>query len=114
MPTTCVLAEHDDGSWYLATVRDQYRRRKDGAWWLVVSYYTEPGMQYVRAMPAASCRPLPDLQDDRADVACPGEAVHGAASLPPGVLAGRPHHRAGVHPGGLEWRRANDPPSTHP
>ncbi len=60
MPTTYVLAEHDDGRWYLATVRDQYRSRKDGAWWLVASYYTEPGMQYVRAMPAASCRAADD------------------------------------------------------
>ena len=65
MPTTYVLAEHDDGRWYLATVRDQYRSRKGGAWWLVASYYTEPGMQYVRAMPAASCRRLTDQQDDQ-------------------------------------------------
>lgn len=59
MPTTYVLAEHDDGRWYVATLRDQYRA-PDGSWRAAVSYYTWPGYQYLRGMPAASCRPLED------------------------------------------------------
>ena len=53
-----LVQHHGDGRWYEAGLLDQYRR-PDG-WWCVVQYRTGPGEQYVLAVPATSCRPLPD------------------------------------------------------
>ena len=36
-------------------------QRRDCSWYGVASDYTEPGIQYVRAMPATSCRRPPEL-----------------------------------------------------
>ncbi len=57
---THVLAPHDDGHFRLAALLDQYRSRSDGTWRVVVRYSTAPGSTYVRAMPAADCRPVDD------------------------------------------------------
>jgi hypothetical protein len=57
MPTTYVLAPHDDGRMYPAELLDQYRGR-DGSWRVVVRYSTEPGSTYIRAEPAERCRPF--------------------------------------------------------
>jgi hypothetical protein len=55
MPTTRVLAPHDDGRMYPAELQDQYRSR-DGSWRVVVRFTTEPGATHVLAMPADRCR----------------------------------------------------------
>ena len=65
MPASHVLAPHDDGRWWVAELLDQYRDRRDGLWHVVVRYTTGPGFTYIRAMPAADCRSLPDQQDDQ-------------------------------------------------
>ena len=65
-----LVQHHGDGRWYEAGLLDQYRR-PDG-WWCVVQYRTGPGEQYVLAVPATSCRPLPDQHEDQADDAQPG------------------------------------------
>ena len=60
MPTKSVLTLHDDGRWWPAELRDQYRDRADGSWRVVVTYSTTPGLRYIRAAPAAECRPADD------------------------------------------------------
>ncbi len=57
---THVIAPHDDGTFRTAALLDQYRSRADGSWRVVVRYTTGPGQTYVRAMPAAACRPVDD------------------------------------------------------
>ena len=65
-PSRYLLVRHHlDGQWYEAGLLDQHRR-PDG-WWCVVQYRTRPGEQYVLAVPATSCRPLTEQQDDQAD-----------------------------------------------
>ena len=53
-----LVQHHGNGRWYEAGLLDQ-NRRPDG-WWCVVQYRTGPGEQCVLAVPATSCRPLPD------------------------------------------------------
>ncbi len=55
MPATYVPAPHDDGRMYPAELLDQWRTR-DGSWRVVVSYSTEPGSRYIRAMQAEECQ----------------------------------------------------------
>jgi hypothetical protein len=59
VPTTSVLALHDDGRWWPADLLDQYRDRADGSRCGVVTYSTAPGMRYIRAEPASECRTDP-------------------------------------------------------
>ena len=60
-----LVQHHGDGRWYEAGLLDQHRR-PDG-WQCVVQYRTGPSEQYVLAVPATSCRPLPEQHDDQAD-----------------------------------------------
>ena len=55
MPETRILAPHDDGRMYPADLLEQYRGR-DGTRRVVVTYSTEPGSRYRRAMPADQCQ----------------------------------------------------------
>jgi hypothetical protein len=51
-----VLALHDNGRWYIATLLDAWRRA-DG-WRAVVRYSIAPRWQYVRAVSYDELRPL--------------------------------------------------------
>jgi hypothetical protein len=53
MATSHVWAPHDDGTWRLAQLLDQYRG-PDG-WRCVVTYCTGPGMRYLRRTRLRSC-----------------------------------------------------------
>jgi hypothetical protein len=75
---THVLAPHDDGRFREAALLDQYRSRTDGSWRVVVRYSTGAGLTYVRAMPAADCRP-------RDDTSVPRAGTDGPAAARPGV-----------------------------
>jgi hypothetical protein len=74
---THVLAPHDDGRFREAALLDQYRSRTDGSWRVVVRYSTGAGLTYVRAMPAADCRPLDDTSVPRARTDEPAAARPG-------------------------------------
>jgi hypothetical protein len=83
MPTSHLLAPHDDGTWRLAPLLKQYRG-PDG-WRCVVTYSTAPGMTYLRAYPAGALRPA-DEQHDQADDRGAGDQPH-QAQPPPGETA---------------------------
>jgi hypothetical protein len=59
-----VLAPHDDGTWRLAQLLDQYRG-PDG-WRCVVTDSTGPGMRYLRAYSAEQLRRV-GKQDETGD-----------------------------------------------
>jgi hypothetical protein len=61
MSTSHVWARHDDGTWRLAQLLDQYRG-PDG-WRCVVTYSTAPGMRYLRAYPADELRRADEMDD---------------------------------------------------
>jgi hypothetical protein len=63
MPASHVLAPHDDGTWQLARLLDQYRG-PDG-WRCVVTYSTAPGMRCLRAYPAEQLRPSPNEPENK-------------------------------------------------
>lgn len=63
MPADRILVPHDDGRWYEATLLGQHRSSVDGSWRVGVRYYTAPGFQYQRVLPATDCRPMPDQGD---------------------------------------------------
>lgn len=47
---------HDaDGQWYPGRLH-AWVPDEDGVWWSVVSYFTEPGVQYYRGVPATEIR----------------------------------------------------------
>lgn len=73
---THVLAPHDDGLYRVADLLDQFRSRDDGSWRVVVRYTTGAGQTYVRAMPAADCRPVgdPTVTTVTAPAPAPGRA----------------------------------------
>jgi hypothetical protein len=60
MSASHVLVPHDDGTWRLAQLLDQYRDRRTGRWMAVVRYYAGIGEQYQRALWADDCRAMDD------------------------------------------------------
>ncbi len=68
-----ILAPHDDGHWWRATLLAQYRSTLEpGRWNVTVRYSVEVGAQYQRTLWADDCRavdsPPPGCSDPRASV----------------------------------------------